>query len=88
MRGCAHLRDDKTFISGNGVALNPLINRMSRGTTFGQGAHACAGQSLARLETSAMLRAMVDRVDRVELTAQPTWTSTTSSVATNTCRSS
>jgi cytochrome P450 len=40
---------------------------------FGQGAHACAGQSLARLETSAMLRALVDRVDRIELTAEPTW---------------
>jgi cytochrome P450 len=40
---------------------------------FGQGTHACAGQSLARLETSAMLRALVDRVDRIELTAEPTW---------------
>ncbi|WP_123023739.1 cytochrome P450 [Mycolicibacterium stellerae] len=40
---------------------------------FGQGAHACAGQSLARMETSAMLRALVDRVDRIELTAEPTW---------------
>ncbi|OBB00636.1 monooxygenase [Mycobacteriaceae bacterium 1482268.1] len=40
---------------------------------FGQGAHACAGQSLARLETSAMLRALIDRVDRIELTAEPTW---------------
>ena len=40
---------------------------------FGQGAHACAGQSLARLETSAMLRALVDRVDRIELAAEPTW---------------
>jgi cytochrome P450 len=40
---------------------------------FGQGAHACAGQGLARLETAAMLRALVDRVDRIELTAEPTW---------------
>ena len=40
---------------------------------FGQGAHACAGQSLARLETSAMLRALVDRVDRIESTAEPIW---------------
>ena len=40
---------------------------------FGQGAHACAGQSLARLETSAMLRALADRVERIELTAEPTW---------------
>ncbi|HUO39874.1 MAG TPA: cytochrome P450 [Mycobacterium sp.] len=40
---------------------------------FGQGAHACAGQGLARLETQAMLRALVDRVDRIELTGAPVW---------------
>jgi cytochrome P450 len=40
---------------------------------FGQGAHACAGQSLARLETTAMLRALIDRVDRIEVTGSPTW---------------
>jgi cytochrome P450 len=40
---------------------------------FGQGAHACAGQALARLETIAMLRALLERVDRIELTGSPTW---------------
>jgi cytochrome P450 len=40
---------------------------------FGHGAHACAGQSLARLETSAMLGALLERVDRIEVTAPPTW---------------
>jgi cytochrome P450 len=40
---------------------------------FGHGAHACAGQGLARLETEAMLRALVERVERIELTASPTW---------------
>jgi cytochrome P450 len=40
---------------------------------FGQGAHACAGQSLARLETTAMLRALIERVDRIEITSSPTW---------------
>lgn len=40
---------------------------------FGQGAHACAGQSLARLETTAMLRALIERVDRIEVTGSPTW---------------
>jgi cytochrome P450 len=40
---------------------------------FGQGTHACAGQGLARLEISAMLRALIDRVDRIELAGQPTW---------------
>jgi cytochrome P450 len=40
---------------------------------FGQGAHACAGQGLARLETSAMLSALAERVERIELTSRPTW---------------
>jgi cytochrome P450 len=40
---------------------------------FGHGAHACAGQALARLETQAMLRALVERVERIELAAPPTW---------------
>jgi len=40
---------------------------------FGHGTHACAGQGLARLETSAILRALLDRVDRIELTAEPKW---------------
>jgi cytochrome P450 len=40
---------------------------------FGHGTHACAGQGLARLETEAMLRALADRVDRIELRSPPTW---------------
>lgn len=40
---------------------------------FGVGTHACAGQGLARLETAAMLRALAERVDRIELTGPPTW---------------
>jgi cytochrome P450 len=40
---------------------------------FGHGAHACAGQGLARMETEAILRALAERVDRIELTSLPTW---------------
>ena len=40
---------------------------------FGQGAHGCAGQGLARLETQSILRSVVARVDRLELTGDPTW---------------
>ncbi len=40
---------------------------------FGQGTHACAGQGLARMETSAMLSALAERVERIEPTAPPTW---------------
>jgi cytochrome P450 len=50
------------------------INRdAGRQIGFGQGAHACAGQSLARLETTAILRALIERVDRIEITSAPTW---------------
>jgi cytochrome P450 len=40
---------------------------------FGNGIHACAGQGLARMETTAMLRALLERVDRIELEGQPSW---------------
>lgn len=40
---------------------------------FGNGAHACAGQGLARLETTAMLNALLDRVDRIEVVGEPIW---------------
>lgn len=40
---------------------------------FGQGAHACAGQALARLETAALLTALIGRVKRFELLAEPQW---------------
>lgn len=40
---------------------------------FGQGAHGCAGQGLARLETQSILRSVVRRVDRLEITDVPTW---------------
>ncbi|KRE28408.1 monooxygenase [Mycobacterium sp. Soil538] len=40
---------------------------------FGNGAHACAGQGLARLETAAMLRALLDRVERIETVGEPIW---------------
>ena len=33
---------------------------------FGQGAHACAGTRLARMETEALLDAILDRVERIE----------------------
>ncbi|WP_319451057.1 MULTISPECIES: cytochrome P450 [unclassified Mycobacterium] len=40
---------------------------------FGNGTHACAGQGLARLETTAMLNALLQRVERIELAGTPTW---------------
>ncbi|MET7451611.1 cytochrome P450 [Streptomyces sp. NPDC005574] len=45
----------------------------SRQLGFGQGKHGCAGQGLARMETSAMLRALAARVERIEPTGTPEW---------------
>jgi cytochrome P450 len=50
-----------------------ILRDANRQLGFGQGAHACAGQGLARLETSAMLRALAERVVRIELTGPPVW---------------
>lgn len=45
----------------------------SRQIGFGNGTHACAGQGLARMETAAILRALLERVDRMEVTGEPSW---------------
>lgn len=50
-----------------------IRNDAGRHVGFGSGAHACAGQGLARLETTAMLKALIERVDRIEVAAEPTW---------------
>ena len=38
---------------------------------FGQGAHACVGMGLARLEGAAVLSALVARVERIDLAGEP-----------------
>lgn len=45
----------------------------SRQLGFGQGAHGCAGQGLARLETQSILRSLLERVDHLELVEEPSW---------------
>jgi cytochrome P450 len=40
--------------------------------TFGTGIHGCVGQAVARLETEAILGALVRRVATLDLTAEPT----------------
>src|SRR4029079_1103786 len=40
---------------------------------FGHGTHACAGQGLARLERQSCLTALMQRVRRIDLAAEPTW---------------
>ncbi|MGH3677158.1 MAG: cytochrome P450 [Mycobacterium sp.] len=41
---------------------------------FGSGVHLCLGAQLARMEGQAILREIVDNVDRIEVTGTPTWT--------------
>lgn len=50
-----------------------IRNDAGRHVGFGSGAHACAGQGLARVETTAMLKALIERVERIEVTGEPTW---------------
>jgi cytochrome P450 len=40
---------------------------------FGRGTHSCAGQGLARLESTALLAALAERVARIELVDVPRW---------------
>lgn len=48
------------------------IDRDSAGQlAFGAGVHACAGMGLARLEGAAVLTALVERVERIELAGAP-----------------
>ena len=48
------------------------ITRNSAGHVgFGYGEHACVGMGLARLEGAAVLSALVERVERIELTGPP-----------------
>lgn len=45
----------------------------SRQLGFGHGTHGCAGQGLARLETQAILAALLQRVERIEIAGRPQW---------------
>jgi cytochrome P450 len=41
--------------------------------TFGTGIHACVGQNLARAEAAALLKAIMQRVDRIEFAGELAW---------------
>ena len=61
----AVLRDDATFVSGAGVALNPVANRMSRGTTLTSDGevHRERRSLLAHRLTPRALRGMREEVE-------------------------
>jgi cytochrome P450 len=50
-----------------------IRNDAGRHVGFGNGAHACAGQGLARMETMAVLTALLERVDRIDVVGPPRW---------------
>ncbi|WP_372446939.1 cytochrome P450 [Nocardia goodfellowii] len=60
------LLDDETFISGDGVALNPLANRLGKGTTLSSDGdeHARKRAVLAHRLTPKALRSMTEAVER------------------------
>ncbi|MDO0977971.1 cytochrome P450 [Mycolicibacterium frederiksbergense] len=62
----AALRDDGRFASGQGVALNPLTNRLSRGTTLNSDGtdHDRRRRLLAHRLTPKALRSMAEAIDR------------------------
>ena len=62
----AVLRDHARFISGDGVALNPLANKLSRGTTLNSDGedHDRRRKLLAHRLTPKALRSMSDAVER------------------------
>lgn len=45
---------------------------------FGHGAHLCVGAPLARMEAHAVLTELIDRVSRIELSGEPTWSTNSS----------
>jgi beta-dihydromenaquinone-9 omega-hydroxylase len=45
---------------------------------FGSGIHLCLGAGLARMEGKAILRELVERVDRIEVIGTPKWTTNSS----------
>lgn len=63
-------RDEQVWDSPNQF---DITRDATRQLGFGHGTHGCAGQGLARLETGAILGHLLETVDRIELTGEPTW---------------
>jgi len=63
-------RDEREWIDPDTFDISRDANRQ---LGFGHGAHACAGQGLARVEMQAILTALMQQVSRIELAGQPTW---------------
>ena len=57
---------------------DPDVFRAERNPTghvaFGSGVHLCLGAQLARMEGQAVLREIVENIERIEVVGTPTWT--------------
>ncbi|WP_264080034.1 cytochrome P450 [Mycolicibacter hiberniae] len=51
---------------------------VSQHVAFGSGVHLCLGAGLARMEGQAVLRELVNRVERIEITDELRWTTNSS----------
>lgn len=50
-----------------------IMRQMAGHLAFGAGIHVCIGQMIARMEAEAVLGALLDRVERIELTGEPVY---------------
>ena len=60
---------------------NPYVFIAARNPShvaFGSGIHLCLGASLARMESRAVLRELVEHVQRIDVTGTPEWTTNSS----------
>jgi beta-dihydromenaquinone-9 omega-hydroxylase len=55
-----------------------IASRNPSHVAFGSGIHLCLGASLARMESRAVLRELVDRVQRIDVIGTPRWTTNSS----------
>jgi cytochrome P450 len=55
-----------------------VASRNPSHVAFGSGIHLCLGASLARMESRAVLRELVERVQRIDIIGAPEWTTNSS----------
>jgi cytochrome P450 len=61
-------RDERQFVDADAFRID---RKERQNLAFGHGPHGCAGQSLARMELTAVFRALAVRVKRIELVGPP-----------------
>ncbi|MGB6149566.1 cytochrome P450 [Mycolicibacter algericus] len=55
-----------------------IANRKAAHLGWGSGVHLCLGANLARMEIRAVLRELIERVERIEIVGTPEWTTNAS----------